>query len=261
MIDVADVHKSYRSGDQQVEALRGISCHIPRGRCAFIVGPSGSGKSTLLYLLGALDRPTSGSISVEGRDLATMSEAEQNAFRRDKIGFIFQSFNLIGNLTAVENVLVPFLPRGLTPELRSKAADLLAQVGLGQRLDHRPHQMSGGEQQRVAIARALIKDPILVLADEPTGELDSKTGDEIYRILRRLQMQHRSTLVVVTHDRRFITPDDLVLEIQDGRLAGEDSGAQDDLAESEVGFDPLQGGPDVIEGVNPVDDRADQPAR
>jgi putative ABC transport system ATP-binding protein len=218
MIEVADVHKSFRSGDLWVEALRGVSCRIPKGRCAFIVGPSGSGKSTLLYLLGALDRPTSGTIRVEGQDLTAMSEAEQNAYRRDKIGFIFQSFNLIGNLSAVDNVLIPFLPRGVSVAQRQRASDLLSEVGLGGRLDHRPHQLSGGEQQRVAIARALIKDPILVLADEPTGELDSRAGDEIYRILRDLQSRRQSTLVVVTHDRRFITPDDLVLEIQDGRL-------------------------------------------
>src|SRR5438270_6680162 len=218
MIDGVDVWKSFKSGDRRVEALRGISCRIAKGRFAFIVGPSGSGKSTLLYLLGALDRPDAGAIRVEGQDLTAMSEAEQNTYRRDRVGFIFQSFNLISNLTAVENVLVPFLPRGLTEAQRTRAAGLLRQVGLGDRLDHRPYQMSGGEQQRVAIARALIKDPILVLGDEPTGELDSKTGDEIYRILRRLQGQRQTTLVVVTHDRRFITPDDLVLEIQDGRL-------------------------------------------
>jgi putative ABC transport system ATP-binding protein len=218
MIDVAEVWKKFRSGDQWVDALRGVSCHIPRGSCAFIVGPSGSGKSTLLYLMGALDRPTSGSIWVDGQDLTAMSEAEQNQYRRDQIGFIFQSFNLISNLTAVENVLVPFLPRGVSPTQRREAVDLLTHVGLGDRLDHRPYQLSGGEQQRVAIARALIKDPVVVLADEPTGELDSKTGDEIYRILRRLQGQRQTTLVVVTHDRRFITPDDIVLEIQDGRL-------------------------------------------
>ena len=151
------------------------------------------------------------------------------------MGFIFQSFNLISNLTAVENVLVPFLPRGLTAELKRNAAELLTEVGLGERLDHRPYQLSGGEQQRVAIARALIKDPLVVLADEPTGELDSKTGDEIYRILRRLQSSRQTTLVVVTHDRRFIRPDDLVLEIQDGTLRSEGSTeAQDDLAEAEV---------------------------
>ena len=218
MIDVSNVKKSFRTGDVMVEALRGVTCHVPRGRFAFIVGPSGSGKSTLLYLMGALDQPTSGSIKVEGVDLTSMSESEQNLYRRDKIGFIFQSFNLIGNLTAVENVLVPFLPRGLTPELKKKAVELLSDVGLAARLDHRPRQLSGGEQQRVAIARALIKDPVLVLADEPTGELDSRTGDEIYRILRELQHKRQTTLVVVTHDRRFIRPNDLVLEIQDGHL-------------------------------------------
>jgi putative ABC transport system ATP-binding protein len=235
MIDVVDVRKSFRSGDRVVEAVRGVSCRIPKGRFAFIVGPSGSGKSTLLYLLGALDRPTSGTIRVEGNDLTAMSEGEQNLYRRDKVGFIFQSFNLISNLTAVENVLVPFLPRGLTAEMKRGAAELLTEVGLGERLDHRPYQLSGGEQQRVAIARALIKDPLVVLADEPTGELDSKSGDEIYRILRRLQSSRQTTLVVVTHDRRFIRPEDLVLEIQDGTLRSEGSSeAQDDLAEAQV---------------------------
>jgi putative ABC transport system ATP-binding protein len=257
MIDVVNVAKSYNSGERRVNALRGVDCRIGKGRFAFIVGPSGSGKSTLLYLLGALDRPTSGEIWVEGLNLAAMSEAEANAYRREKVGFIFQSFNLISNLTAIENVLVPFLPRGLTPELKDKATELLRQVGLGERIDHRPYQMSGGEQQRVAIARALIKDPILVLADEPTGELDSRTGDEIYRILRRLQDERQTTLVVVTHDRRFITPDDLVLEIQDGRLLTDGlSEAQDDLAESDVGFEPLLGSARFVEGENTVEDRA-----
>jgi putative ABC transport system ATP-binding protein len=219
MIDVRNVHKSYRSGSRRVDALRGISCRIDRGRFAFIVGPSGSGKSSLLYLLGALDRPTSGEILVDGQDLARMSEAQQNAYRREQIGFIFQSFNLISNLTVLENVLVPFLPRGVAAAQRRRATDLLNDVGLGGRLDHRPYQLSGGEQQRVAIARALVKGPRLILADEPTGELDSRTGDEIYTILRRLQESSGTTLVIVTHDRRFITPDDLVLEIQDGQLA------------------------------------------
>lgn len=262
MIDVVDVRKSYRSGDRTVEALRGVRCRVPKGRFAFIVGPSGSGKSTLLYLLGALDRPTSGSILVEGDDLTTMSEAEQNAYRRDRVGFIFQSFNLISNLTAVENVLVPFLPRGMTPELKQRAEELLREVGLGDRLDHRPFQMSGGEQQRVAIARALIKDPVLVLGDEPTGELDSKTGDEIYRILRRLQRQRATTLVVVTHDRRFITPDDLVLEIQDGQLKTDNglSEPEDHLPESMVGFESGLSRPDLVDGEDSVDDRTNQAA-
>ena len=219
MIEVRNVHKNYRSGTRWVEALRGINCQVDRGRFAFIVGPSGSGKSTLLYMLGTVDSPTSGEILVDGVDLNRMTEAEKNTYRRDKIGFIFQAFNLISNLTALENVLIPFLPRGVTPEQRERAIELLTEVGLGDRIDHRPYQLSGGEQQRVAIARALVKNPLLVLADEPTGELDSKTGDEIYRILRRLQESIQATLVVVTHDRRFITPDDLVLEIQDGQLA------------------------------------------
>jgi putative ABC transport system ATP-binding protein len=230
MIDVVNVHKSYRSGSRLVEALRGVSCRIDRGRFAFIVGPSGSGKSTLLYLIGAIDRPNSGEIIVDGQDLVTMSEASQNLYRRDQIGFIFQSFNLISNLTALENVLVPFMPRGVTAEQRQRAVDLLTEVGLGDRMDHRPYQLSGGEQQRVAIARALVKQPILVLADEPTGELDSKAGDEIYTILRRLQETFQTTLVVVTHDRRFINPDDLVLEIQDGQLAKSNGSATNGIS-------------------------------
>ncbi|GIW89308.1 MAG: macrolide export ATP-binding/permease protein MacB [Isosphaeraceae bacterium] len=221
MIAVANLRKSFRSGDRTVEALRGVTCTIDRGRCAFVVGPSGSGKSTLLYLLGALDTPTSGSIRVDGLDLGSMSESQANAYRRDQVGFIFQSFNLIANLTAVENVLIPFFPLGVTAEHRARAIHLLEQVGLGHRLDHRPRALSGGEQQRVAIARALVKQPKLLLADEPTGELDSRTGDEIYRILRRLQAERQTTLVVVTHDRRFITPNDQVLEIQDGQLVAD----------------------------------------
>ena len=227
MIEVVNVWKSYRSGIRCVEALRGINCRIERGRFAFIVGPSGSGKSTLLYLLGALDRPSNGEILVNGQNLVTMSEAMQNLYRREQVGFIFQSFNLISNLSALENVLVPFLPRGITADQRARAGELLKQVGLENRLDHHPYQLSGGEQQRVAIARALVKQPLLVLADEPTGELDSKTGDEIYKILRSMQHTYQATLVVVTHDRRFITPDDLVLEIQDGQVALENGAIAD----------------------------------
>jgi putative ABC transport system ATP-binding protein len=217
MIDVCEVEKTYKIGGRGVPALRGISCHVPEGRCAFIVGPSGSGKSTLLYLLGGLDRPDGGTIRIHGEDLTSLSETELDAYRRDRVGFIFQAFNLIRNLTAVENVLLPFYPRGATRTQRERAEALLTEFGLGDRLTHRPYQMSGGEQQRVAIARALVKDPALVLADEPTGELDSRTGDEIYALLRKIQVERRTTLVVVTHDRRFITPADVVVEIHDGR--------------------------------------------
>lgn len=214
MIEVHDVRKAFRSGERTVHALQGVSFGIDRGRCAFIVGPSGSGKSTLLYLLGALDRADSGRIVVEGLDLTTMSEAEANAYRRDRIGFIFQSFNLIGNLTAVENVLVAFMPRGVSPELRRKAAQLLTDVGLGD-------QLSGGEQQRVAIARALIKGPKLLLADEPTGNLDPHTANHVFNALDQLVRASGLATVVATHnmelaarmDRRVTLRDGLIVEM------------------------------------------------
>jgi putative ABC transport system ATP-binding protein len=216
VIEVIDVHKSFVTGEETVEALRGVTFRAPSESCTFIVGPSGSGKSTLLYLIGALDRPTSGTIRVEGRDITAMTESQEDDYRRNQVGFIYQSFNLIGNLSAVGNVLLPYIPLGVTPELRAKAEDLLRQVGMGDRLNHRPHQLSGGQQQRVAVARALIKDPVLILADEPTGNLDRAGGDEIIRLLR----ERGKTLLIVTHDRRFITPSDIVLEIEDGRVGG-----------------------------------------
>jgi putative ABC transport system ATP-binding protein len=223
MIEAVDVHKTFHSGDEVVEALRGVTFRLPAGSCTFIVGPSGSGKSTLLYLLAALDLPTSGAIFVAGQDITAMSEAERDDYRRNRVGFIFQSYNLISNLSAVDNVLLPYIPVGVTPELRSKAAELLKQVGLGHRMKLRPRQMSGGEQQRVAIARALIRDPIVVFGDEPTGNLDRAGGDRIIQLLRDRQREGNRTLVIVTHDRRFITRDDIVLEIEDGRLRGEPS--------------------------------------
>jgi putative ABC transport system ATP-binding protein len=218
MIDVRDVTKVFRAGENEVEALRGVTFQFERGACVFIVGPSGSGKSTLLTLLGALDRPTAGKIEIEGLELTALSEYDQDSFRHDHVGFIFQTFNLIGNLSAIDNVLIPFLPSGSWAPWRQKATDLLGQVGLGNRLSHRPYQLSGGQQQRVAIARALIKDPLLILADEPTGELDSKAGDEIFQLLRQHQSERGCTLIIVTHDRRFISSDDLVIELEDGQV-------------------------------------------
>jgi putative ABC transport system ATP-binding protein len=218
VIHLENVQKTYQRGSTEVQALRGVTCDIPDSSFVFIVGPSGSGKSSLLYLLGALDEPTGGSVHVNGRRLADMTSAQRVAYRRDEIGFVFQNFNLLGNLDAVENVLVPFLPRGVPVKQREEAADLLRRVGLGSRLDHLPSQLSGGEQQRVAIARALLKKPYLVLADEPTGELDSQSGAEVYRYLRELQAEQGSTVVVVTHDRSQIRPSDVVLTIKDGKL-------------------------------------------
>ena len=214
MIDVEDVHMTFRAADEEVHALRGVTFRLSADSTTFIVGPSGSGKSTLLYLLGALDRPTSGTIRVQGRDVTAMTEAEQDDYRRNRVGFVYQSFNLIRNLSALDNVLLPYIPLGVTRELRARAADLLGQVGLGRRVHHRPDQLSGGQQQRVAIARALVRDPAIVLADEPTGNLDRSGGDEIIGLLRG----RGRTLVVVTHDRRFIRPGDIVLEIEDGQL-------------------------------------------
>jgi putative ABC transport system ATP-binding protein len=218
MIEVVDVRKTFQSGDEVVEALRGVTFRVPAGSCTWIVGPSGSGKSTLLYLLGSLDLPTSGTIRVADQDLTAMSEAERDEYRRDRVGFVYQSYNLINNLSAVENVLLPYIPTGVTPGLRSKAAELLEGVGLGQKLNRRPRQLSGGEVQRAAIARALIRDPVVIFADEPTGNLDRAGGDRIIQLLRDRQRAGNRTLVIVTHDRRFITQDDVVLEIEDGRL-------------------------------------------
>lgn len=219
MIEIRDVTKTHLRGETEVRALRGVSCEIEHGSFSFIVGPSGSGKSTLLYLIGALDEPTSGDIVVDGRKLSELSTRDRDDYRRSEVGFIFQSFNLLNNLTAVENVLVPFLPKGISSDLRRRAEDLLNRVGLAQRLDHRPNQLSGGEQQRVAIARALLKRPKLVLADEPTGELDSQTGQEVFGYLRELHQSEQTTVIVVTHDERYFTPTDRIITLRDGQIA------------------------------------------
>jgi putative ABC transport system ATP-binding protein len=219
MIKLSNVTKSHRHGHTEVRALRGLSAEIEAGTFSFIVGPSGSGKSSLLYLIGSLDEPTSGEIIVDGRPLSQLSRAQRDRYRREEVGFIFQNFNLLSNLTAVENALVPYLPAGISSELRRRAVELLTQVGLGNRLDHRPNELSGGEQQRVAIVRAVLKRPKIVLADEPTGELDSATGNEVFGHLRRLHEEQRTTVLVVTHDQRYITPSDNVLRLQDGALA------------------------------------------
>lgn len=219
MIDVQHVSKVHRRGTLEVPALRDVSCQIPAGSFTFILGPSGSGKSTLLYLLGALDEPTTGSISVDGQSLQSMTTRERDHFRREEAGFIFQNFNLLSNLTALENVLVPYLPMGVSREQRNKAAGLLERLGLGSRSEHRPNQLSGGEQQRVAIARALLKRPKLVLADEPTGELDTANSLAILGDLRTLCQEQHSTVVVVTHEHEYIQPTDHVVRIRDGKMA------------------------------------------
>ena len=220
MIELHNVTRVHKRGHTEVRALRGISCTIEDGTFNFIVGPSGSGKSTLLYLIGGLDEPSGGEILIDGQPLATMTAKQRTEFRRQTVGFIFQSFNLLANLNAVDNVLVPFMPQGVSDTLRADAVQLLRAVGLSDRLDHRPAHLSGGEQQRVAIARALLKKPKIVLADEPTGELDTSTGAEVFQYLRQLHEQEQSTVIVVTHDQSYIQPSDNVIRILDGQQDG-----------------------------------------
>lgn len=218
LIEVKDLSKSYHRAKFETLVLRGISCEIPEGSFAFVVGPSGSGKSTLLYLLGGLDQPSSGHISIAGRQLTEMSPRELDTLRRTKIGFIFQSFNLLRTMNCIDNVLAPFIPTGQAAVKREEAEELLARVGLGDRIHHRPSELSGGEQQRVAIARAILKKPQVILADEPTGELDTETGRRVFDILRDLNQTEGTTIITVTHDERYINQDDKVLRMQDGQF-------------------------------------------
>lgn len=217
-IKVENVTKSYQRGRGETTVLKNISCEIEEGAFSFVIGPSGSGKSTLLYLLGGLDQPTSGRITIGEEEVTRMPPKKLDSLRRYQIGFIFQSFNLLRTLNCVENVLAPFIPTGQASAKRDEAKMLLERVGLGDRLHHRPGELSGGEQQRVAIARAILKKPKLILADEPTGELDTQTGHQIFEILREVNQQLGTTVITVTHDHRYLTSQDRILEMLDGRF-------------------------------------------
>jgi putative ABC transport system ATP-binding protein len=216
MLTLQDVTKVYPQGTRMVHALRGVSLCIREGEFVAIMGPSGSGKSTLLHLLGALDVPTTGSIHFAGRDLKTLSERKRSLLRRRRIGFVFQSFNLLPTLTAAENVALPLLLEGQGPS-RGRALAALDRMGLSARADHFPEQMSGGEMQRVAIARALVTDPELILCDEPTGNLDSGNAKQILLLLRSLP-DGRRTVVLVTHDHQAAAHGDRTIYLRDGRL-------------------------------------------
>lgn len=217
VVQLQEVTKVYRKGAQEVRALDGIDLRVESPGMLAVVGPSGSGKSSLLHMLGAMDRPTSGEVVVAGRHLAALGDAELTGFRRKTVGFVFQSFNLIPNLTALENVTLPMEFNGVDKHERGRRAlGLLDRVGLGTRATHRPGELSGGEQQRVAIARALANDPPLVLADEPTGNLDSKTGQLIYELLEEIARER--TVIVVTHAEPLAQRAKRVIHIQDGRL-------------------------------------------
>ena len=217
-VAVKDVTKTYRLGTLTVTALAGVSLTVRTGEFLAVAGPSGSGKTTLLNLIGCLDTPTSGEIAIDGEPVSALSPGRRADLRASKLGFVFQTFNLIPVLTAYENVEYPLLihRRGGNVATRVRAA--LEQVGLGDRAKHRPPELSGGQQQRVAIARALVGEPALVLADEPTANLDSHTGHDIIELMRRLNREHGTTFVFSTHDPRIMQAADRVLEISDGRL-------------------------------------------
>ena len=217
VVQLKQVTKVYRKGAQEVRALDGIDLRVESPGMLAVVGPSGSGKSSLLHMIGAMDRPTGGEVVVAGRHLAALGDAALTGFRRKTVGFVFQTFNLIPNLTALENVMLPMEFNGVDKRERGRRAqELLGQVGLRDRATHRPGELSGGEQQRVAIARALANDPPLVLADEPTGNLDSKTGQVIYELLEEIARER--TVIVVTHAEPLAQRAKRVIHIQDGRL-------------------------------------------
>ena len=200
VIDIENITKVYVMGEETVHALRGVSLQIRRNEYLAIMGPSGSGKSTLMNMLGCLDTPSSGRYSFNGKDVSAMDDDELAAIRNHEIGFVFQTFNLLPRSTSLRNVELPLIYAGIDPEIREeKAAQALRDVGLGDRLQHKPNELSGGQRQRVAIARALVNDPSIILADEPTGNLDSKTGEEIMQLLENLY-QNGNTIILVTHE-------------------------------------------------------------
>jgi len=219
LIKFENVWKNYKLGETNLSVLRGINLEIMLGFFVTIMGPSGSGKSTLMYLLGLLDTPSEGKVYLQGQDTSNFSEDRLAEVRGKKIGFIFQQFNLLQNLTALENVMLPMIFQGISEEKRKeKAKQLLESVNLGQRINHRPSEMSGGEQQRIAIARSLVNDPEILIADEPTGNLDSSTGKTVMEILTRLHKEQKKTIVVVTHDPNIAHYSQNVIHIQDGQI-------------------------------------------
>lgn len=219
ILKVNQLTKTFTSGSRKLTVLKSISFDVTAGRSCAIVGPSGSGKTTLLGLCAGLDQPTSGSVQLDGQVISAMNESELSAVRNRQIGFVFQSFQLISTLTALENVMVPIELRG-TPyrEVEKKAVHLLEEVGLGDRLDHYPNQLSGGEQQRVGLARAFIHQPDILFADEPTGNLDGDTGAQIEKLLFDLNKKKGTTLVIVTHDKRLAEKCDRIIELKNGEI-------------------------------------------
>ncbi|RCK73474.1 MAG: Cell division transporter, ATP-binding protein FtsE [Anaerolineae bacterium] len=222
VIEAENITKVYRMGSVEVPALRGVSLRVARGSVTAIMGPSGSGKSTLMNLLGCLDRPTSGKYVLDGENVAELNDNQLASIRNRKIGFVFQTFNLLPRATALNNVELPLRYSNANGNRVEKARQALEAVGLGNRIHHRPNELSGGQQQRVAIARAIINHPSIIFADEPTGNLDSKSGEEIMDLLMTLNRQMGTTLILVTHDPDIATYADRVIFIRDGQIVREE---------------------------------------
>jgi putative ABC transport system ATP-binding protein len=226
LVSCKDVKKTYVMGKEEVHALAGISVDILKGEYVSIMGPSGSGKSTLFNMIGGLDIPTQGTVTVEGHSLADLKSSQLAWFRCHKIGFIFQSFNLIPTMTALENVSIARIFAGASPaQAKEDASNVLDKVGLGHRLDHLPSQVSGGQQQRIAIARALVNEPLIILADEPTGNLDLKTGEEIIAMLNDMKSRLGVTIITATHDMKMLSSSDKIIRIEDGKVKRVDTQA------------------------------------
>ena len=220
VIEAHDIRKNYQMGEVLVEALRGVSFTIKRGEIIAIMGPSGSGKSTLMNTLGCLDRPSSGEYILDGEPVASLNDDQLASIRNRKVGFVFQSFNLLSRQTAITNVELPLRYSGKPDGRRERAIEALKAVGLGDRMTHRPYELSGGQQQRVAIARAIVNNPAILMADEPTGNLDSKVGKEIMNLLLNLNKDSGTTLIIVTHDPTIAEQTQRVIRLRDGLLDG-----------------------------------------